>query len=342
MKNEKWSREFPEVPENVHQSVLNALARLDRQEAKKMKRRKKRTIVILAAAMVAVLGTTAAASGIFAWNERAQEVFEAEPKVQDQLVLDQVAQPGNQEVTDNGLTVRALQTLQDSYCFYALFEVTALDPDIRIDENCGMDYWRDCGKGEDPFSAMTWGFVGEKEQEVSNSRYFEIFGTKMEEGTEELNMDLHFTALTGPAFKAAEGEPLIEGNWDFSISLHPAEPVRHEVNRQYRIAGQDVQVFSVELSPLTMKIVCSGEDIRSLQTAQGVDFNQLDTLRPMLLQSIKYQDGTEIPEQMGMDLVEGFDGNGDYYKVIRMQHVIEPQKVSVLVFGDQRDEVELE
>lgn len=127
MKNRKWNREFPAVPQSVHQSVLDTLASLDVQEAKKVKKKKmkKRTVILLAAAMVAVLGVTAAAAGVFQWHDRAEEVFEAEPAVQEKLVMEEVAQPAYQTVSDSGLTVSAIQTIQDGNCFYALFEVAA-------------------------------------------------------------------------------------------------------------------------------------------------------------------------------------------------------------------------
>ena len=57
--------ELPEVPENVHQAVLEALEKLDtvvkdseRKTEMRGKRYKRRAIVLIAAAMTAILGTT--------------------------------------------------------------------------------------------------------------------------------------------------------------------------------------------------------------------------------------------------------------------------------------------
>ena len=62
MKNKKWSSEFPEVPEFVHQTVLDTLDGLECGKVRKVKQMKKRTVIILAAAMIAILGTTVSAS----------------------------------------------------------------------------------------------------------------------------------------------------------------------------------------------------------------------------------------------------------------------------------------
>lgn len=190
--------------------VLSALAQLENQEDKKMrntrtKTMKSRTIVILAAALVVLLGTTAVAAEFFKWNEKAADIFVAEPERQDRLAVEQVAQEGGQSVTDNGLTITAVQTIQDSNCFYALFEVAAEDTGLVIDENWGLSLQADFQSGQDPFGYMGWGFIENSRQEPGNSRYFEIFGTKHEESGEDLSMNLKFTALTGPGQKAVGG-----------------------------------------------------------------------------------------------------------------------------------------
>ena len=92
MKNRQWNREFPDVPEYVHHTVSDTLAGLGNgqekagmhikvvQKGEKMKRIKTRTMIILAAALIIILGTTVAAAELFRWNERATEIFEAEPE----------------------------------------------------------------------------------------------------------------------------------------------------------------------------------------------------------------------------------------------------------------------
>lgn len=44
MKHVNWNQEYPEVPEAVHRSVLDALSSLDEQEEKMKKTPKKRAL----------------------------------------------------------------------------------------------------------------------------------------------------------------------------------------------------------------------------------------------------------------------------------------------------------
>lgn len=197
MKKIEWKDYFPEVPDTIHQMMIETLDGLEEREEQKMKKSnkmKKRTMVLLAAALIGAMGMTAGAAGLFKWNERAAEVFVADEPLQDHLVMEQVVQEGTQSVTDNGITISLVQTIQDSNCFYALFDVTAEDGTL-IDENNALSMHVDYNGEEGPFCAMGWGFVQNYEQEVSNSRYFEIYGTKTVPDSSDLNMNITFVSF---------------------------------------------------------------------------------------------------------------------------------------------------
>lgn len=340
MKNREWNQEFPEVPEHVHQTVLSTLAELENREVKKVKRMKKRTMIILAAAMIAVLGTTVSASEIFKWNEKATEVFEADEELQKELVMDQVAREEFQSISDEGLTIRAIQTIQDVNCFYALFEITAEDDNIQITSGNNMSFLVDYQDNEDPFSMFGCGFVDDSRQEVSNSRYFEIYGTKAEANEEDLNMTIHFTSLDAPGEKAMEGAAILEGNWEFSLNLHTVETVNYEVNQEYQIEGCTVTVKSVELTPISIKLICDETSARELEKIEGISLDQLDSLRSLFVNGIKYQDGTIVEEDGFQELSVGC-GDGSYIKIARLSRVIDVEKVCALLVGDNMDEIKL-
>lgn len=340
MKNKKWNREFPEVPEHVHQTVLSTLAGLDERKGKRVNRMKKGKAIILIAAAVAVLGTTVSAAEIFKWNRRAAEVFEADEIQQNKLVTEQIAQDTSQTVTDAGLTIEAVQTVQDNNCFYALFEITAKDESIQITQDHSMSFLYDFQDGESPFGALGWHFVDEESQTVSNSRYFEIIGTKTRPGSEDLHMKIQFTSLNAPGAKAMDGEPILEGNWEFVLDLHAIEPIRYDLNREYQIAGYPVTVKTVELTPISAKLAIDEEDARQLEKLEGVNLDQTDSLSSLWINGIKYQDGTIIEE-------DGFQeplirlGDGVYEKTARLTSVIDTDKVSALLVGENMDEIAL-
>lgn len=340
MMNKNWNREFPEVPEHVHQTVLSTLAELDERKVKQVKRMKKGKMIILIAAAVAVLGTTVSAAEIFKWNKRASEVFVANEEQQKDLVEEQISQEGYQTVTDAGLTIQAIQTIQDNNCFYALFEITAEDESIQITQDHSMSFLFDFPDGESPFGALGWHFVDEESQVVSNSRYFEIIGTKTRPESKDLHMKIQFTSLNAPGAKAMDGEPVLEGNWEFMLDLHATEPVRYDLNREYQIAGCPVTIKTVELTPISVKLSIGEEDARQLEKLEGVNLEQTDSLSSLWINAVKYQDGTIIEEEGYQEPLIRF-GDGVYEKTARLTTVIDPDKVSALLVGGSMDEIAL-
>lgn len=341
MKNEKWNRAFPEVPDHVHQTVLSTLAGLDERKGKRVKRMRKRKAIILIAAAIAILGTTVSAAEIFKWNRRAAEVFVADEVQQDKLVTEQITQDARQTVTDAGLTIEAVQTIQDNNCFYALFQITAKDESIQITQDHSMSFQFDFQDGESPFGALGWHFVDKESQTVSNSRYFEITGIKTRPQSEDLHMKIQFTSLNAPGAKAMDGEPVLKGNWEFVLDLHPIEPVRFDLNREYQIEGHPVTVKTVELTPISVKLSIDEEDARQLEQWEGVNLDQTDSLSSLCINAIKYQDGTVIAEE-GYPELQISCGDGLYTKTAKFTNVIDVDKVSALLLGpDMNDEIPL-
>lgn len=337
MKKIEWNREFPEVPDEVHDSVLHALSKLERQEEPKMQKRiRKKHILLLAAAMTALLGTTAAASGLFSWNDRAKEVFQADEEAQNMLTMEQMAQEVSTDVTDQGITIRAIQTIQDKNCFYALFEVTAEDTDRKITSDQDMEYTIDFKGKEDPFVYIGWGFVSAEAQEVTNSRYFEIYGTKADSSPEELAMGIHFSALLDePDEKAGIGKTLVEGNWDFDLTVHESESIRYDLGKEYQISGYSVNVQSVEISPLSFTIFYEGGSVKAMEEGEQVNLDQLDDLPALYPTGVRYEDGTELEEQCH-PMLEGYtdESKSSYQVTMQFTEVVDAQQVKAFLMGE--------
>lgn len=336
MKKINWNQEFPEVPDMVHRSVLDTLSKLDEQEVQKMRKAPKKRILLLAAAMMALAGTTAAAAGLFKWNERAEEVFQADEEAQNLLNMEQMAEEVSTSVTDQGLTITAIQTVQDKNRFYALFEVTAEDGNMQITPDQNMAYTIDFGGTENVFCALGWGFTDSFTQEVSNSRYFEIYGTKMEGAPDAAVMNIHFTGLEAePTEKAGIGELMVEGHWDFSLDVHQADSIRHELQKKCQIGGYAVTVESVELSPLSLTVVYNGDDIRTMEAGEQVNLDQLDDLPALYPTGVRYSDGTELLEQCH-PMTEGYtdEGRTSYQITLQFTKVVDAEQVSALLMGE--------
>ena len=180
--------------------------------------------------------------------------------------------------------------------------------------------------------------MDEHRQTISNSRYFEIMGTKTNPGEEDLAMNIQFTSLNAPGEKAIAGDPVLEGNWEFTLNLHTTKPVCYEINKEYQIAGCAVTVKSIELTPISVKVVCKEEDVRQLETLEGINLDQADILRSLFVNGIKYHDGTVIEEMGHQELKAGYS-DGDYVKTARFSSVIDVDKASALLVGDTMDEI---
>lgn len=350
MKKINWEQEFPEVPDMVHQSVLDTLSVLDKQEVSRLKKSSKKRILLLAAAMTALIGTTAAAAGIFKWNERAGQVFPADEATQNELTMEQVAQDVSQTVTDQGLTITAVQTIQDKNRFYALFEVTAEDTSLMITDEMSLESTMDYGEGEpepnedkiaskmmedaSPFCALSWGFVSNSEQEISNTRYFEIYGLKREAFEGDLNVKIHFHGLYGePTEKAGLGNPIITGDWVFDLDVHETEMIRYDLNTEYQISGYPMLVKAVELSPVSLSIWYDGDDVRSMEAGEGVNLAELDSLLALWPTGIRYSDGTEITVSC-FPMSEGFYEDGTYKMVLAPEKVINSDQILAILMGE--------
>ena len=76
-----------------------------------------------------------------------------------------------------------------------------------------------------------------------------------------------------------------------------------------------------------------------MEQGEGLCLDQLDVLYPMMLNGMVYQDGNILDEERSQNLVEGFLENGDYYKTIRFSSVVEVEKVTEILLGEQKDRI---
>lgn len=131
---------------------------------------------------------------------------------------------------------------------------------------------------------------------------------------------------------------MLKGDWEFTLNLHAEKPIRYELNREYQIAGRAVLIKSVELTPISVKLVCDGEDARELEKQEGIDFSQTDSLTSLWLKGVKYQDGMVVEEEGCMEIRVAV-GEETYETTVRLPRVIDAEKVCALLVGQDRDEI---
>ena len=94
----------------------------------------------------------------------------------------------------------------------------------------------------------------------------------------------------------------------------------------------------VELTPISMRLVCDEAGARELEKMEGVNIDQADSLRSLFINGVKYKDGTVVEEEGYQELSAGFR-NGNYEKTARFSHVIDVENVSALLTGDNMEEI---
>ncbi len=332
-------QEFPVVPKGFHNRVENALAEISVERNRRLS--KKGLAAIVLAAVLALGSITALAAGYFQWNQKLAEIFGADKVQQNNLIEKGVTEQAESSVTDNGLTISLVQTLQDMDYFYALLEVTAPE-DIKLTDTNLFEEWQFDIFGQKDYSYSTGhGFMDViQEPEITNKRYYEIWIKKSIDFNEK-NFTLHFKNLQADAGKL-DMYTILKGDWTLTWKMSYKDSTESfDMNKKYNLSGYDVLVKRVEISPLSMTVYFDGEDIKSMEKAEGVDLGKLEPLKPILFKGVKYNDGTvvSIPGGPGG---EGFNSATGEYKLSTSFHkVIDTGNLKGLLFGENNSEIEL-
>lgn len=258
--------------------------------------RKKYPIVI--AAVVAALCVTAAAAYVIQWNGKLAEHFHADKQQQSELVSAGAVAPVDQTVTQNGVTVTAVQTLGDKNGVYMLFDVKAPEG-VTLSENNAFEH---IGIKMDGVrcSNCSGGFISDTDDNNSptcavNERYFELWLNNTERTNwKGKTITLDFTNLQADKGKL-DFVTAVEGQWELSWTLsYMDETKTFEINKAYDMNGHEVLVKSIELSPLSMTLDLGGDGLKQL--VDDSDFNQCGCLCTL---SLTMRDGTALNNVIG-------------------------------------------
>lgn len=353
MNRMNWKKEMPEVPRNVHMAVLDALENLDQAEndnrnskTVKITRgiRRGRRAVLAAIVVAAMIGTTALAAE-FIWNNKAVEEWNFPSEDLQQDAIDkQVAILQDASVTNNGITVTAIQTMQDKNRVYALLKVEAEDE--VIDGNSGFDgavMHNGDGNIFTIFCNTGWGFIDEVDGKLTKDGYFVIDGLKHYDAPwngDSLRVTLsdfryysyeNYDVGTGSGEQTAND---IEGTWDLEVELADVSSLCKTipVNMTAERFGVPVTVQDVKLSPLSMEINYSYNH----EATQDLTEEEQANFSTMLLQIALYdKEGKIIDEGVGA-VSGGFTNkeSGETNLVAGLNSVIDVDTVDKIVFGD--------
>lgn len=345
MKNIDWDKEFPEVPRTVHHAVLEALDNLPEKEGHNIRRMRKRSVIILVAALVAVLGTTVAAAELVRWNQKAAERFGNPPvEVQEKLLAEGVAQAQEMSVTDRGITVTAVQTVQDEQRVYILLKVAADQP--IIDKYSFFTDEELVTEDSDAFDNIACGFTDEgKELALTNQGYYEIDALKtINREWDEKQVKVSLQGFGYYTCDEAGNDTLhsIDGSWELELPLNDAsENTRNiELNQTVELAGVPVTVKGIALSPISLEIRFALSDVRAL--ADAVYPGQEDYFFPQLyVTGFIDNEGNEIPCGFKAATAHWDEEANEEIHTTGLSTAIDEKTVTAVLLGEDKVRVEL-
>lgn len=340
----EMKQDFPGVPERIHAVVMDTLENLDQEEALigekggSVMKIKKRRIVCAAAVLAAMFGTTVAAAELFQWNEKAVESFHNPPQeIQNEMTANNVAEEQTDSATDQGITVSAIQTIQDENRVYILLDVKT--EDALIDTNSGFDIWNVKTSDADAFWNLGASFAeGTSVNEKSNQGYYEISALKnMDREWNEDGIELELGGFTYYTYEedAAGVAHVVDGSWKLTIPLGEQTKALTRVyqpEQQIMISGCPVTLKEVKISPISAVLSFDLEEEKAM--IEQVYPGQQDVFAYELnLRGFVYEDGEKIEcGDNGMcgwyDTEEGSD-----IRQIALSTVISPEKVTAVLLG---------
>lgn len=357
MNKREWEQIMPEVPDCVHRAVLDTLEHLEESgENSRMTYQKKiftkRKAVVLVAAMVAVLGTTAmVVAEEFWWNQKAAEAFDnPAPDVQKQMSERGVSEEQTASVTENGITVTAVQTIRDGGRLYMLFDITA--EDAVIDGNSGFDSWKMItGEGEDLLSdycnSSGGGMLTDIGTGTLKTEGFYYWDILMEEGSEwngdslavSLNDFTYYTYENGTD-AGSEVPHKIEGTWELNLQFTDAAEMSRtfDLNQEIIISGVPVKIRSVILTPLTLSIRYDSGSVRQLKEA--VYAGKEDVFLQELFPGGLVDEGGNTIEQ-GYGAVTGYRTADEEVLTVGLNTVVDVESVYGVLLGEEEIQVDL-
>ncbi|OYP43757.1 hypothetical protein CG709_04315, partial [Lachnotalea glycerini] len=129
------------------------------------------------------------------------------------------------------------------------------------------------------------------------------------------------------------------GKWIFVFTAESNGVVTRDINQTVTIDGCEIQVTKIVLSPLSYQLYIDAEGVKELEKADDLSLDQLDILTPLIINAIKYKDGTVITED-GNEMQAGFD-DGLYYSKGRFSEVIDIDQIESILLGEKQVEVKV-
>lgn len=331
----KWKERFPGEPEKVHQAVLHTLEALEERPGRKHFSYKK--ILLFAATLTAVLGITAGAAALFSWDERAIEYFgNPSAELQDKMTAGGGALEQDGSYTAEGITVTALQTIQDGRRIYILLKVTS--GEHKLSGGCFNSMRLLTEDGENILNRASRTGCRQTDGSSDREQYLELdvsWDEEWDQSFEKLTVRLDKYKPNGMAGVPSESD--IAGRWEIPVTVSNAETMTRVCEPGQELAMYETPLVAkkVVLTPLSVEIlfgrVEDGEKIERAARESYIPGNEPGVLRLY---------GTEDAEGNVTETKKRYSGSlsrpveGDWKYDAQFHYIVDVEHVKAILLGD--------
>lgn len=305
--------------------IFNLTAQIKEQNMNK-KQHGGRKLMVVALAAVMLLATLTGAAVFTRWSATAQNQYKPSQDIKEQaeksglsVMLEETKGEDNPNeilsVTDQGITVTAVQTIVDNYGAQLTFRIEGFElpedeypftwPTVTIDG--GLDFYS--SQGGSFFDGTTrneegeWVYVSNGQPVQSRDDEFQstILDYVADDGSMEFTHRISFRETDGRYFgkeiavtfhsfdfqsdqKAGMSEPQVKGNWELKWTLTGADS-NIKVAPNAKIGDSDVILLDVEIGQKTIRARYQVDDYWE-------GWNELVTL-PQTVCGVRMKDGSE-------------------------------------------------
>lgn len=351
------------IPAIVQEKADLAFSRIQSERTDKtmhQRNRKWKTIWLPIAAAVLALGTTVCAAVYFQWSKGLESQLQVTEEQKQILEETHVAAPVSNSVTEQGITVTALQTIVDRRFAYLAFQVdgydaeagvqpafenTILEIDGRYDYDMLMAHFFN-GLHLDEHGNFTYsdgsiakenedGSVIEKYADESGSMEYMILLMVPDQKDSFIGKPLHIELQNLGTVSKAEFTPDINATWSFDFTLQGSDKVR-TCELSEILGDSGATVVEAEISPISLHVSYD----MPLQTKEidGVDesgdaIKSSTFVEAPQLTGVRLKDGTLLTHLTNGGS-EGYpdDSKQIYQASYATTSVIEPEQVDALLF----------
>ncbi|MGI6006813.1 MAG: DUF4179 domain-containing protein [Ruminococcus sp.] len=328
--------------------------RPDKISGRKGSRKK---IWLAAAVIAAVLGSVSVGAAVYNhwWSRGLSETLHASEEQMRQLDADSTSSQINQAVTDQGVTITAVQSIVDNYFAHISFKVegyelpegaepgienieVTVDGDNKLNWSGG--FYNGLVSGEDgmveygdgtPLAYAEDGSLIEKYvQEDGSLEYDLVLSHSQQEKGYLFGKTIHVKFSNLGTFEKTDFHLAMEGTWEFDWTLQGNDEMKAD-EWDIPLGDSGVVLKETEISPISMRAVLE------LPKGQYTMDETEEGMNPPMLKGVVMKDGTAYPYLYpgmgGSDYLP--QGSDQYTTLFALDRILDVDQVESLLFAKE-------